>query len=135
MFIIIVVYCPDALLSEASWTSFVGVSPRRTELIPRPFRAWFVEGKVTLEQDFLLVIRFSPANIILAMVHTHPFIYHWRCLNLAIDARTHHPDWLFTTHGWPFVGRVACHIPLSYAEFKSAWSSTSIIDTSSTNSS
>jgi hypothetical protein len=70
---IIIVYRPHASLSKASWTLFVGISPRRTGLIRGPFRVGFVEGQVKLEQDFLLVIRFSLAIIILAMLHTHPY--------------------------------------------------------------
>ena len=134
--VIIIVYCPHFSLSKASRTLSVGLSPGRTGLIPMPFRVEFVEGQVTLIKDFLLVIGCSPTNIILAMLHTHPFIYHWRCINIVTDAHalsvqtdSIHDARVILCGAW------GCHTPLSYTEFKNTWSSTSIIDTSSTNSS
>jgi hypothetical protein len=43
------------------------------------------QSDIALGQVFLQVIWFSPVSIIPPMLHTHPFIYHRRCLILAVD--------------------------------------------------
>jgi hypothetical protein len=51
-------------------TVIAGLSPRAPELDPRLVNVVFVVDRVTMEQVFLPVLRFSPVTIIASFLHT-----------------------------------------------------------------
>jgi hypothetical protein len=66
------------LFGEAMQCVFC-LPPQRPPFDPRPVNVGFVMDKVTMWHVFFRSLQFSPVNVIPSMLHTHLFIYHWRC--------------------------------------------------------